>query len=79
MMKRLVWFVGGAAAGIAGAGVAKKKVKAAAAEMAGHFDHYVCRNYLGIRGERPPQAMPELLKTGLCRAGQDQQGQQQRR
>ena len=37
--------------------------------MAGHFDHYVCRNYLGIRGERPPQAMPELLKTGLCRAG----------
>ena len=32
MMKRLVWFLGGAAAGIAGAGVAKKKVKAAAAE-----------------------------------------------
>lgn len=44
-------------------------VMTAAAEMAGHFDHYVCRNYLGIRGERPPQAMPELLKTGLCRAG----------
>ena len=34
MMKRLVWFLGGAAAGIAGAGVAKKKVKAAAAELA---------------------------------------------
>lgn len=34
MMKRLTWFVGGAAAGIAGASVAKKKVKAAAHEMA---------------------------------------------
>lgn len=33
-MKRLTWFLGGAAAGIAGAGVAKKKVKAAAAELA---------------------------------------------
>ena len=44
-------------------------VMAAAAEMAGHFDHYVCRNYLGIRGERPPDTMPELLKAGLCEAG----------
>lgn len=34
MIKRLTWFVGGAAAGIAGASVAKKKVKAAAAELA---------------------------------------------
>lgn len=34
MIKRLTWFVGGAVAGIAGAGVAKKKVKAAAAEFA---------------------------------------------
>ena len=34
MIKRLVWFVGGAVAGVAGAGVAKKKMKAAAAEMA---------------------------------------------
>ena len=34
MMKRLTWFLGGAAAGIAGATVAKKKVKAAAAELA---------------------------------------------
>ena len=34
MMKRLTWFLGGAAAGIAGASVAKKKVKAAAAELA---------------------------------------------
>ena len=34
MMKRLTWFLGGAAAGIAGSSVAKKKVKAAAAELA---------------------------------------------
>jgi hypothetical protein len=33
MMKRITWFVGGAAAGIAGASVAKRKVKAAAAEL----------------------------------------------
>lgn len=33
-MKRLVWFVGGAVAGVAGAGMAKKKVKAAAIELA---------------------------------------------
>lgn len=33
-MKRLTWFLGGAAAGIVGAGAAKKKVKAAAAELA---------------------------------------------
>ena len=34
MMKRLTWFMGGAAAGVAGATVARKKVKAAAAELA---------------------------------------------
>ncbi len=34
MIKRLTWFLGGAAAGIAGASVAKKKVRAAAAELA---------------------------------------------
>lgn len=33
-MKRLTWFLGGAAAGIIGAGAAKKKVKAAAVELA---------------------------------------------
>lgn len=32
-MKRLVWFIGGAVAGIAGASAAKKKVKAATADM----------------------------------------------
>lgn len=34
MMKRLTWFVGGAVAGVAGAGLAKKKVKEAAVEFA---------------------------------------------
>jgi len=33
-MKRLTWFIGGAAAGVAGASVAKRKVKAVAAEFA---------------------------------------------
>jgi hypothetical protein len=32
MMKRLTWFIGGAVAGVAGAGVAKKKAKAVAVE-----------------------------------------------
>jgi hypothetical protein len=34
MMKRLVWFVSGAVAGIAGAGFAKKKAREAAEELA---------------------------------------------
>lgn len=34
MMKRLVWFVTGAAAGVAGAGVAKRKVRTVASELA---------------------------------------------
>ena len=33
MIKRVTWFVGGAVAGAAGAGVAKRKVKAKAAEL----------------------------------------------
>ena len=33
MMKRLTWFMGGAAAGVVGASVARKKFKAAAAEL----------------------------------------------
>ncbi len=33
MMKRLTWFMGGAAAGVVGANMAKKRVKAAAAEL----------------------------------------------
>jgi hypothetical protein len=34
MIKRLTWFLGGALAGAAGAGIAKKKVKQKAAELA---------------------------------------------
>jgi hypothetical protein len=34
MIKRLTWFVGGAVAGVAGAGVAKRKVKKAAVHLA---------------------------------------------
>jgi hypothetical protein len=34
MLKRVTWFVSGAVAGAAGAGVAKRKVKAKAAELA---------------------------------------------
>ncbi len=34
MIKRLTWFIGGAVAGVAGTGLAKRKVKAAAAELA---------------------------------------------
>ena len=34
MIKRLTWFVGGAVAGIAGAGIAKRKVKQAASQLA---------------------------------------------
>jgi hypothetical protein len=34
MMKRLAWFLGGAAAGITGAGLAKRKVKSVAVEFA---------------------------------------------
>jgi hypothetical protein len=33
MIKRLTWFVGGAVAGVAGAGVAKRKVKKAATQL----------------------------------------------
>lgn len=34
MMKRLVWFVSGAVAGVVGTGVAKRKVRAVAADLA---------------------------------------------
>lgn len=40
----------------------------AAGELAGHFDHYVCRNYRIIR-EREPQEIPALLEAGLKSAG----------
>jgi hypothetical protein len=34
MIKRLTWFVSGAVAGVAGAGIAKRKVKQAASQLA---------------------------------------------
>ncbi len=34
MIKRMTWFVGGAVAGVAGAGIAKRKVKQAATHLA---------------------------------------------
>lgn len=43
-------------------------IRLAAAEMAGHFDRYVCRNYTGTRG-RGPEEVPALLKAGLCEGG----------
>jgi hypothetical protein len=37
MMKRITWFMGGAVAGVAGASVAKKKVKQAATRLAPRY------------------------------------------
>ena len=38
--------------------------------MAGLFDHYICRNYSGMRG-RPLNEAPVLIKQGLMDAGVD--------
>jgi len=43
-------------------------VIAAAAEMAGYFDHYICRNYPDKRG-RPLESIPDLSKEGLLQGG----------
>ncbi|MEJ8569218.1 Mur ligase family protein [Elongatibacter sediminis] len=43
-------------------------VLAAIAELAGHFDHYVCRNFMEYRG-RKPHEIPQLLNRGLLAAG----------
>lgn len=43
-------------------------IKAAATQMAGHFDHYVCRNFRVPR-DRKPHEIPALLKSGLRSAG----------
>ncbi len=40
----------------------------AAAEMAGHFDHYICRNYRDLRGGRDPGEIPALLREALLNA-----------
>ncbi len=44
-------------------------IKAAATLVAGHFDHYVCRNAKVLRNSRHPDEVPALLKTGLISAG----------
>ncbi len=44
-------------------------VVAAATELGGHFDHYVCRNYLDVRAGRLPREVPALLRQGLMEAG----------
>ena len=36
--------------------------------LAGHYDHYVCRNFHNTRG-RPQTEIPELLKAGLLAEG----------
>jgi cyanophycin synthetase len=36
--------------------------------LAGHYDHYVCRNFHNTRG-RPETEIPELMKAGLLAAG----------
>jgi len=41
---------------------------ASARELAGHYDHYVCRNFEDTRG-RPAAEIPELMRTGLLAAG----------
>ena len=43
-------------------------IKHAAAEMAGHFDLYVCRVYSDLR-RGSAEDVPALLKAGLCEAG----------
>jgi cyanophycin synthetase len=39
-----------------------------AAAVAGHFDHYVCRDYKDLRG-RDTGEVPRLLQSGLIRHG----------
>jgi UDP-N-acetylmuramyl tripeptide synthase len=43
-------------------------ILASVAPLAGHFDHYVCRNYRVVRN-RPHDEIPALLKKGLVAAG----------
>ncbi len=47
-----------------------KAIKAAVASLAGHFDHYVCRNFRKPRNkERAPEEIPKLLKSGFISMG----------
>jgi cyanophycin synthetase len=43
-------------------------IRASVAPLAGHFDHYVCRNYRVVRDRRQDE-IPALLKAGLVAAG----------
>lgn len=45
-------------------------IQASLVPLAGHFDHYVCRNYHIYRG-RPLEELPALLEKGLIAAGVD--------
>jgi cyanophycin synthetase len=39
-----------------------------AAAVAGHFDHFICRDYKGLRGRNAGE-VPHLLKSGLTKEG----------
>ena len=43
-------------------------IRRSAAETAGHFDHYVCKNFSMLMG-REPDERPRLLRQGLIDAG----------
>lgn len=44
-------------------------IEQAIAELAGHFDLYVCRNFLVIREGRDPLEIPQLIRRTLLGAG----------
>lgn len=44
-------------------------IEAAARQLAGHYDHYVCRNYRELRSHRAVAEIPELLRASLVAAG----------
>jgi len=43
-------------------------IVASATALAGHFDRYICSNYLDLRG-RAADEVPDLLRTGLLQGG----------
>lgn len=46
------------------------EIVAAAGELAGHFDEYICRNFRNLR-MREPHEVPALLRQGLLDSGVD--------
>jgi cyanophycin synthetase len=44
-------------------------VRTAVTQLAGHFDHFVCRNFRIPRNDRQAHEIPALLKSGLIAAG----------